>query len=165
MRDHETVSGEEGIEKKCRRIYRATLDAEVAPALSALGFEVKGRGGYSLLWNEGFDFSTNVRELKWNKFGAKKFDVDLSIWMIETTEDRWVRGIWLPIPHQWIFDSPEAMDGLGDRLLMGILHSAVPLAVEKWGPPSNAQIGAIAVESDLEAARSTGGWHIPGGES
>jgi hypothetical protein len=158
------VDGEESNEKKLRRLYRTALGAEVEPALTAIGFEAKGRGGYRLNWNKDFDLATNIGESKSNKFGAESFDVVFSIWMIEN-EDQRVRGIWLPIPHQWKFDSSDAMDGLGDRLLEGILRSAVPLAVEKWGPPSRPEIADVATKTALEVARSNGGWHIPGGES
>ena len=158
------MSGNESIEKEGRQLYRTALDTEVAPALSLLGFEFKGKGGYSLQWNDAFDFATNMRESKSNKFGAQKFGVLFSIWMMES-EDRHVRGIWLPIPRNWTFDSLGAMDGLGDRLLDGVLHSAVPLAVEKWGPPSSSELAAMATMSDLEVARSMGAWHIPGGDS
>jgi hypothetical protein len=78
------------------------------------------------------------------------------------SEDRHVRGIWLPIPRDWTFDSLEEMDGVGQRLLEGVLKSAVPLAEEKWGAPSNSELAAIAARTDLEVARSMGAWHIPG---
>jgi len=88
----------ESNEMNFRRFFRCALDTEVEPALSALGFEIEGKGGYSLRRNDGFDFATNIRESKGNRFGAEKFDVLFSIWMIESGEDRRVRGIWLPIP-------------------------------------------------------------------
>jgi hypothetical protein len=158
------MGGNESIEKEGRRLYRTALDAEVAPALSMFGFEIKGRGGYSLRWNDAFELATNMRESKSNKFGAQTFEVLFSIWMMES-EDLRVRGIWLPIPSDWTFESLEAMDGVGHRLLEGVLYSAVPLATEKWGPPSNTELSAIATEPDLEVARSMGAWHIPGGDS
>jgi hypothetical protein len=93
-----------------------------------------GRGGHRVQWNKDFDLATNIGESKWNKFGAETSSVMFSIWMIER-EDQWVRGIWLPIPHQWKFESSEAMATVGGRLLEGILHSAIPLAADEWGDP------------------------------
>jgi hypothetical protein len=158
------MGGNESIEKEGRRVYRTALDTEVAPALSMLGFEIKGRGGYLLQWNDSFEFATNVRESKSNKFGAQTFEVLFSIWMMES-EDRHVRGIWLPIPNNWTYDSLEAMDGIGHRVLEGSLYSAVRLAVDKWGPPSNSELAAMVAETDLEVAGSIGAWHISGGDS
>jgi len=129
----------------------------------ALGFETKGRGGYRVQWNKDFELSTNIGDSKQNTFGNEKFDVLFSIWMIEN-KGQCVRGIWLPTSDPWQFDSAEAMVTLGDRLLDGILHSAVALAVEKWGAPLSPDIADLAVETPLEVARSTGGWHIPGVE-
>jgi hypothetical protein len=71
------VGGDESNEKKFRRLFRAALDTEVEPGLSALGFKIEGTGGYSLPWSSALDFATNIREGKWNKFGVKKFDVDV----------------------------------------------------------------------------------------
>lgn len=114
----------------------------MAPALSALGFETQGAGGYSLRWNGHFDFTTNVRPHKWHTFQGK-FDAQFSIWMMEA-EDESVRGIWLPVSDEWRYESPESMDDLGDRLREGILGSAVPLAVEQWGHPSDREIAALS---------------------
>lgn len=150
-------------EKEFRRLFRAALSSEVTPVLSGIGFKYED-GGYWLSWNESFTLATNIRESKWNKFGAEQFEVVFSIWMIEEP-DRWVRGIWLPIPHQWKFDSPDEMGTLGARLLVGILRSAIPLAVERWGAPRGAETASVALETTLEVARQTGEWHIPGDES
>jgi hypothetical protein len=155
------VGSNESFEKEARRLYRTALETEVAPALSMLGFEIKGKGGYSLQWNDAFEFVTNMSESKSNKFGAQRFEVLFSIWLMQS-EDRHVRGIWLPIPRDWRFDSLEEMDGVGQRLLEGVLNSAVPLAEEKWGAPTNSELAAMAARTDLEAARSMGAWHIPG---
>lgn len=146
-------------ETEFRKGFLSALD-EVADALSDLGFEVKGPGGYSLRWNSTFELATNIRESKWNRFGAEQFEVPFSIWMMEDP-DRFVRGIWLPIPHEWTFDSPEEMGGIATRLLDGIIRSALPLAVEKWGPPSREEVASVALEASLDAARELGGWHIP----
>lgn len=115
------MGGDESNEKKFRRLFRAALDSEVEPGLSAFGFEIKGAGGCSLQWNDASEFARNIRESKWNTFGADEFEVLFSVWMIEDQE-RWVRGIWLPIPHQWRFDTVGALDGLGERLLDCILR-------------------------------------------
>jgi hypothetical protein len=72
---------------------RVALDTELAPALTDVGFEIQGKGGYSIQWNSGLDLARNIRESKWNKFGAERFVVLFSIWMIET-ESRRVRWIW-----------------------------------------------------------------------
>ena len=126
-----------------------------------LGFEIRGKGGYSLQWNDTFDFATNMRESKSKKFGAQRFEVLFSIWLMQS-EDRHVCGIWLPIPRDWTFDSLEEMGGVGQRLLEGVLNSAVPLAEEKWVAPSNSELAVMAARTDLGVARSMGAWHIPG---
>ena len=152
------MGGDESNEKKFRPLFRAALNAEVEPALSALGFEIEGRGGYSLRWNSDFDFATNVREGKWNKFGAERFDVLFSIWMIET-ESRRVRLIWKPTPDLgggWRYDSPDAMEGLGQRILDAVLCSAVPLASNVFGPPAHKRLAQIARQTAPEAARVIG---------
>ena len=150
-------------EKEFRRLFRAALSDEVTPALGEIGFECED-GGCSLRWNDAFTLAPNIGESKWNKFGAEQFQVLFSIWMIEEP-DRWVRGIWLPIPQQWRFDTRDEMETVGGRLLKGILHSAVPLAEERWGVPQSAEAASVAAQTTLAVARQTGEWHIPGGES
>jgi hypothetical protein len=153
------VGADESNEKKFRRLFRAALNAEVEPALSALGFEIQGRGGYSLQWNSDLDFATNIRESKWNKFGAERFDVLFSIWMIET-DSRRIRWIWMPTPDPdgggWRYDSPDAMEGLGQRMIDSVLCSAVPLAFNVFGPPAHERLAQIARETAPEAARAIG---------
>jgi len=156
----EPMSAAESQEKEFRRLFRAALSAEVTPVLSGIGFENEGIGGYSLRRNEAFTLATNIRESKRNKFGAAQFEVLFSIWMMEEPE-RWVRGIWLPTPHEWMFGSPEEMESVGARLLEGVLNSAVPLAAEKWGPPVSTEVASVAADTAPEAARQKGDWHIP----
>jgi hypothetical protein len=146
-------------EKEFRRGFLAALD-EVADAFSGFGFEIKGPGGYSLRWNDTFELATNIRESKRNRFGADEFEVLFSIWMMEDP-DRFVRGIWLPIPREWTFNSPEQISGVAGRLLDGVLRSAVPLAGEEWGLPSREEVASVASKTPLDAARELGGWHIP----
>jgi len=145
-------------------VFRTALETEVAPALSALGFDVTEPGGCTIPWNDAYLLATNIRESKYNQFGAEQFDVLFSIWMIEEPPDRRVRGIWLPIPQQWSYDDPEAMTGIGGRLLDGIVRSAIPLATEKYGPPSDDQIAELAARTELSFAREIGEWHVPGGD-
>ncbi len=152
------MEGDESNEKKFRRLFRAALDAEVAPAFSALGFEIQGRGGYSLHWNDDLDFATNIREGKWNKFGAEKFDVLFSIWMIETESHR-VRWIWKPRPDLgggWRYESPDAIEGLGQRVIDAVLCSAVPLAFNDFGPPVHERLAQLATQTGPAVAREIG---------
>ena len=149
------VDSGESNEKKSRRLYRAALDTEVVPALSALGFEIEGRGGYLLRWNNDLGFATNIRESKWNKFGAEKFDILFSIWMIET-DGRRVRWIWKPADEPWRYESPDAMEGLGQRMIDAVLCSAVPLAFAEFGPPAQERLAELARQTAPEAARAIG---------
>jgi hypothetical protein len=162
-REDRAVGAAKSKEGQFRQLFLSALDTETAPALSALGFEIKGPGGYSLQWNEAFELATNIRESKNNRFGAEQFEVLISIWMMEAP-DRHVRGIWLPIPNGWKFDDPETMGAVGNRLLAGVLRSAIPLAVERWGLPSKVEIAEVASETPANVAREIGSWHIPGGE-
>ncbi len=153
------MDSEESNEKKFRRLFRAALNVEVEPALSALGFEIKGRGGYLLRWNNDLDFATNIRESKWNKFGTEKFDVLFSIWMVET-DSRRVQWIWKP-RHEpdsggWRYHSPDAMEGLGQRIIDAVLCSAVPLAFDVFGPPAHERLAQIARQTAPEVARTIG---------
>jgi len=158
------VSSPQSHEKEFRRLFRTALDSEVTPALSRIGFETKGIGGYSLQWNDHVELATNIRESKWNKFGAEQFEVLFSIWMMEAPK-RWVRGIWLPVPRRWTFGSPEEIETVGSRLLDGVLLSALSLAADRWGAPTSAEVAAVAAETPLEVARDSGDWHIPGEEA
>jgi hypothetical protein len=155
------VSASESFEKQFRRGFRAALRTEVAPRLSEIGFEIEGLGGYSLRWNESFTFSTNIRESKRNKFGAQEFTVLFSIWMMEQS-DRRVRGIWLPTPNELHFASLSEIETVGPRLLDGVLHSAVPLAVENWGDAAEPKVASLVAETPTRDALQKGAWTIPG---
>lgn len=152
------MGADESNEKRFRRLFRDALDSQVEPALSALGFAIEGPGGYSLRWSTALDFATNIREGKWNKVGAAKFDVLFSIWMIET-ESRRVRWIWKPqseLGGGWRYDSPDAMNGLGQRIIDAILGSALPLGLKDLGPPSDERLAELASRTDPDVARATG---------
>ncbi len=159
--NHMTVSASESFEKEFRRGFRTILREEVGPKLSAVGFEIEGLGGYSVQWNESFTFATNIRESKSNKFGDQEFRVLFSIWMMEQP-DRRVRGIWLPTPNELSFGSLAELEAVGPTLLDGVLRSAVPLAVEKWGVPTQTRVSSVAAESSIADALLRGAWVIPG---
>jgi hypothetical protein len=104
------------------------------PALSDLGFEIH------------------------NKFGAEKFDVLFSILMIET-DSRRVRWIWKPRPEpggDWRYESPDVIEGLGQRMIDAVLCSAVPLAFNHFGPPARERLAQIARQTAPEVAREIG---------
>lgn len=86
------MSGTESNEKQLRQFFRTALDTEVTPGLSRIGLETKGIGGYTSQWNDVFELATNIQESKWNKFGAERFEVLFSMWIVDAPE-RWVRGI------------------------------------------------------------------------
>ena len=57
------------------------------------------------------------------------------------------------------------MESLGDRLVEGVLSSAIPQAVEKCEHPEIAEVASAATDTEPESARQIGGWHIPESES
>lgn len=157
--DNEPV-GDESNEKKFRKVYRAALASEIGPTLRALGFEGE-KGGYVAPWNDELRFAVTIRESKWNKFGAAKFQVLPNVWVLETNE-RGVRWIWVPNPDpdEWTFDTDEAIATVGRKLVDAILRSAVPLALEALGPPLDERMAAIAAQTSPGEARTLGNGYM-----
>lgn len=97
-----------------------------------------------------------------DKFGAEKFDVLFTIWMIET-ESRRVRWTWKPTAEPggaWRYESPDAMQSLGQRLIDAVLCSAVPLALDAFGPPAHEGLAELARQTTPEVARNAGDGYL-----
>ena len=107
------------------------------------------KGEYVTPWNDELTLAVSTRESKWNKFGASRFDVIPTVYMIEKVSRR-VRWIWKPIHEQdgaWRFESDEAIEGLGLRMTDAVLRSAVPLALDGFGPPLNESLAGWAEQT------------------
>lgn len=78
--------------------------------------------------------------------------------MIET-DSRRVRWIWKPRPEpggDWRYESPDVIEGLGQRMIDAVLCSAVPLAFNHFGPPARERLAQIARQTAPEVAREIG---------
>ena len=149
------MGGDESNEKRFRRVYREALSTELGPALLAFGFAGE-KGGFAISWNDELDFAVIVRESKWNKFGSTKFEVLVSVWMMET-ESRRVRWIWKPDPNGgWTFETDESIDGLGQHMIDAVFRSAMPLALDAFGPPTDERVAELAGQTSLGDARALG---------
>lgn len=63
----------------------------------SLGFELAGKAGFPLRWNDAFDLVPSIRESKWNRFGSERFEVLFTIWVVHvlghpTVALRWLGG-------------------------------------------------------------------------
>ena len=159
--DDDVVVEPESNERRFRRVYRTALATKLGPTLLDLGFE-GGKGEYVTSWNEDFDLRVMIRESKWNRFGSSTFDVLLSSSMTEKGSRR-VRWIWKPTPERggdWRFESDDAVEGLGQKMIDAVLRSAVPLALDDFGPPSNQQLAELARRTGPDDARAIGDRYV-----
>jgi hypothetical protein len=74
-----------------------------------------------------------------------------------------VRWIWKPRPESgggWGYESPDAMNGLGQRIIDAILGSALPLALNDLGPPSDERLAELARQMAPNVARAIGDGYL-----